>query len=87
MLQLYQGSILRPAGPDAVGTLTIATIPCYNYLMFLTLVKIAIFCLVIILILKALKIVYVPISLIKWLILIGVAIFLLVMAQTYAGIF
>lgn len=55
--------------------------------MFLALVKIAIFCLAVVLILKALKIVYVPISLIKWLILIGVAIFLLVMAQTYAGIF
>ncbi|MBU3956873.1 hypothetical protein KKI19_01130 [Patescibacteria group bacterium] len=55
--------------------------------MFLTLVKIAIFCLVIVLILKALKIVYVPISLIKWLILIGAAIFLLAMAQTYVGIF
>jgi len=55
--------------------------------MFLTLTKIAIFCLAIVLILKALKIVYVPISLIKWLILIGAAIFLLVMAQTYMGIF
>lgn len=55
--------------------------------MFLALTKIALFCLIIVLILKALKIVYVPISLIKWLILIGLAIFLLVTAQTYAGIF